>query len=644
MNSTVRPGSWPSPVSADRAVTAGRMLEAVAFAGEQVWWSEARPGEGGRVCVCTVDDHGRVVDLLPAPWNARTRVHEYGGTAWLPVPAHNGFDLVFSNMTDQRLYRLSQGGEPIPLTPDPPIDAGLRYAELQLDEHRGRLLAVRELHRGDGTFGTVDRTIVVIPLDGSAADDPRAVVDLLAGLPTNDFLGCPRLAPSGDALVWITWNHPDMPWDSTTAHLGKLDRAGAVRDVRTVAAGPGVSVVGPGFLPDGTILLMSDESDWWQPVLLDPQTGCSRPLTDRAADFAAPLWVLGRRDWAAVPGGRVLVHPGGRPALLDTFTGELTELDPSWTSTGDLVADRSGRMALIVGSDTSPTRLLVITSDGRRTVVRSAADDELPVGFVPVPQLRTFDGVHAVCYPPTNPEHTADRGAAPVIITVHGGPTAQHSRTLSVATAYFTSRGFAVAAVDYHGSTGYGRPYRDALNGRWAELDVADAITVATGLLADGSAGAALISGGSAGGLTVLGALTTPGNPFSAGTSSYGVGDLNALVGTTHDFESRYLVRLVGDDPAVMAARSPLTQADRLATPVLLLQGGQDPIVTPDQAEAFAAACAAKGVPHTLIVFPDEGHGFRAGAARKTALEAELAFYGQVLGFQTPGVPAIELR
>jgi dipeptidyl aminopeptidase/acylaminoacyl peptidase len=212
-----------------------------------------------------------------------------------------------------------------------------------------------------------------------------------------------------------------------------------------------------------------------------------------------------------------------------------------------------------------------------------------------------------------------------------------------VTTAYFTSRGFAVAAVDYRGSTGYGRPYRDALNGHWAELDVADAITVATGLLADGTAGAALISGGSAGGLTVLGALTTPGNPFAAGTSSYGVGDLNALVATTHDFESRYLVHLIGDDPALMTQRSPLTHADRLATPVLLLQGGKDPIVTPDQAQEFAAACLAKGVPHALIVFPDEGHGFRAAAARKTALEAELAFYGQVLGFATPGVPAIEL-
>ncbi len=625
-------------------MTAGRALEAVAFAGEQVWWSEGRPGEGGRVCVCTTDEQGRVVDLLPAPWNARTRVHEYGGTAWLPVPSAAGFDLAFVNLSDQRLYRLTPGQEPFPLTPEPPFAAGLRYADLHLDARRARLLAVRESHRGDGTFGTVDRTIVAIPLDGSAAQDPAAVTDLLHRLPTNDFLAGPALSPAGDALVWITWNHPDMPWDSTTAHLARVDRLGALSDVRPIAGGPGVSVVSPGFLPDGTIVLMSDESDWWQPVLIDRRTGAGRPLVEQEEDFAAPLWVLGRRDWGAVPGGRLLLRPGGRPALLDTFDGTLSELDPAWTSTSDLVTDRSGRMALIVGSDVRPTQLVAIDPDGRRTVIRSSVDDELPIEFVPVPQVRTFHGVHAVVYPPTNPGQAAEAGSAPVIITVHGGPTAQHSRTLSAATAYFTSRGFAVAAVDYRGSTGYGRPYRDALNGHWAELDVADAITVATGLIADGTAGAALISGGSAGGLTVLGALTTPGNPFSAGTSSYGVGDLNALVATTHDFESRYLVHLIGDDPTVMTERSPLTHADRLATPVLLLQGGKDPIVTPDQAEDFAAACAAKGVPHALILFPEEGHGFRAATARKTALEAELAFYGQVLGFDTPGVGAIELR
>lgn len=641
MTSELRPGSWPSPISADQAVAAGRNLEAAAFAGRQLWWSEGRPAQDGRICVCTADSAGATVDLLPPPWNARTRVHEYGGTSWIPVAAPAGFDLVFAHLTDQRLYRLTPGGDPSPLTPEPALPAGLRYADFHLDARRARLLAVRETHRGDGTFGTVDRTIVAIPLDGSAATDATAVVDLLAGHPVADFLAGPRLSAAGDNLVWISWNHPDMPWDATSVHLARVDLGGAIHQVRQIAGGEHISVVDAGFLPDGSVLAISDETGWWQPILIDPRTNRRRSPVEREVDFAPPLWILGRRNWASIPGGRLLLRPGGRPAVLDTFTGDLTELDPSWTAVGDLATDPGGRMALIVGSDTRPTGLVLIEPDGLRTVVRSAVDQHLPAGFAPTPQVRTFDGVHAVVYPPTNPDHLAGPGTAPAIVTVHGGPTSQHSRSQSVTTAYFTSRGFAVAAVDYRGSTGYGRPYRDALKGHWADLDIADAITVASGLLADGTAGAALISGGSAGGLTVLGALTTAGNPFSAGVSSYGIGDLAALTATTHDFESRYLDGLLGDDPQVMTDRSPLSHADRLATPVLLLQGGKDPIVTPDQADSFAAACAARGIPHALIVFPDEGHGFRAGSARKTALEAELAFYGQVLGFDTPGVPAV---
>ena len=580
-------------------------------------------------------------------------MHEYGGTSWLPVPSESrssasgsagGYDLVFANHSDQRLYRLAGRGRPTPLTPEPEREAGLRYADFQLDPRRARLLAVRESHRGDGTFGTVDRTIVAVPLDGSGADDGGAIADVLTGQPTADFLAAPRLSPSGDALVWISWNHPDMPWDATTVQLARLDRAGAVAQVNRIAGGPGVSAVDPGFLPDGSILVITDEGGWWQPVLVDPRDGSRRTLVTTEQEFAAPLWVLGRRNWAAVPGGRLLLRPGGRASLLDTFSGELTELDPTWTSVADLTSDRTGRMALIVGSDTRAAQLVLFEADGAdRKVVRSAVDEELPAGFAPVPRVTSFAGVHAVVYPPTNPDHGAAPGTAPAIVTVHGGPTSQHSRTLSTGTAYFTSRGFAVAAVDYRGSTGYGRPYRDALKGHWAELDIADAITVATGLLADGTAGAVVISGSSAGGLTVLGALTNAGNPFAAGVAYYGVGDLNALLAATHDLESRYLDQLLGADPAALTARSPLTNAGRLATPVLLLQGGKDRVVPPEQAEKFAAACAAKGVPHALIVFPEEGHGFRAAEARKAALQAELAFYGQVLGFDTPGTPAITL-
>ncbi len=634
------PGSWPSPISAADAVATGRTLDAVGFAGDELWWSESRPSEGGRVCVCRQGFDSGVEDLLPVPWNARTRVHEYGGTSWLPLP---GGALVFAELRDQRLYRLESGGVPTALTPEP-IDANaLRYADFQLDGRRNRLIAVRESHRGDGTYGTVDRTLVAIPLDGSAAADADAVVDLLAGRSRVDFLAGPRLSAGGGALVWYSWNHPDMPWDATVVHLAAVEQSGSLGPDQQIAGGDGISAVEPGFLPDGSVLLISDESGWWQPYLVDARTGQRRRPVDRQADFSRPPWDLGRRSWGALPGGRLLATPDSRPAIIDTLDGSITELDPAWNSVTDLATDRVGRIALIVGGDTVPDRIVLVAPNGRRQTLRETVDVPLPTGYAPIPQVRTVDGVHAIVYPPTSPGYEAAPRTAPMILVVHGGPTSAHPRTLSARTAYFTSRGFVVASVDYRGSTGYGRAYRDALKGHWAEYDIDDVMTVAQALLADGTAGSALVRGGSAGGLTVLGALTRPEHPFAAGVSAYGIGDLAALATSTHDFESRYLDQLIGTDPRVWADRSPLRHADRLATPVLLLQGGRDAVVPPSQAEKFAEACAAKNVPYALIVFPEEGHGFRSAPARTAALEAELAFYGQILGFSTPGVDPVQL-
>ena len=382
------PGSWPSPITVEQAVAAGRSPDAVAFAGNEVWWSEGRPTEGGRTVICRVRD-GAVEDLIPPTANARNRVHEYGGTSWVVVPGEQGPALVFAEFTDQRLYLVDPiGSEPVAVTEEPSRPAGLRYADFHLDAPRRRLLAVREKHVGDGTFGTVRRTVVAIPLDGSGQ-----VVDVLDGGPTGDFLAAPRLSPSGDMLLWVSWNHPDMPWDTTRVHLVRLDRDGlATGRTRTIAGGEGISVVDPGFLSDGSVLVMSDESDWWQPILVDPNTDATRSLSSAEVEFARPLWQLGRRSWAPLPGGRLLVTPGGSPAVLDTLDQSLSPLDPIWAVCGDLATTADGRMAMVVGGPRLGTTVVVVEPDGRRRQLRTSSEESWPAGYLPEPDHRQIGG------------------------------------------------------------------------------------------------------------------------------------------------------------------------------------------------------------------------------------------------------------
>lgn len=657
-----RPGSWPSPISAADAVRGRRSLSACAWAGDQVWWSEGRPDENGRVTVCAraADGTGEVVDLLPAPWNARTRVDEYGGVSFLPVARPDGsdrsggpgaFDLVFVNFADQVLYRLAPGAEPAPLVPAPDRPTGLRWADVSVDPRRGTLVAVREVHEGDGTFGTVRRSVVTLPLDGSAATDPDRITVLATGA---DFYGSPVLDPAGDRLAYLAWNHPDMPWDGTELHLVRLDGGGRALNDTLLAGGRGVSVLAPGFLRHGadagSLLAISDEDGWWRPAVIDPDSGERRFLAGDDAEYGGPLWVLGFRWWAELPDGRLVVRRNGSPGVL--ADGSTSPIRGDWTATVD-IRPADSRLALVVGGDTVTPRVCVVDASGADpgrwpvTDLRLAVESELdiPAEFRPAGREITVDGVHAVLYPPTHPEHVAAPGTAPYMMTVHGGPTGQASRTPSASTAYLTSRGIGVVALDYGGSTGYGRAYRERLNGAWGEVDVQDAATVAAALVADGTASPAglVIEGGSAGGWTVLSAVTTPGNPFAAGISLFGVADARALAEGTHDFESRYTDSLLGPDPERWYGMSPLARADQLDTPVLLLQGGRDPIVTPDQAEAFRRVCVDRGVRHALVIFPEESHGFRAAAAQIATLEAELSFMGQILGFDTPGVPLLQL-
>jgi dipeptidyl aminopeptidase/acylaminoacyl peptidase len=574
--------------------------------------------------------------------------------SYLPLPrADGGYDLAFVNFADQILYRCtlggSQDGEPRPLVPAPKRAAGLRWADLSFDPRRGRIVAIREVHEGDGTYGTVRRSVVSLPADGSAAADPSGIIELVTGA---DFYGAPRLDPSGDRLLFIAWNHPNMPWDASTLHLVDLDDDGRAGDDRILAGGPGVSVVDPAFLASGSVLVASDEHGWWRPVLIDPVGGGRRWLVTDDAEYAGPLWVLGLREWGELPDGRIVVTRNGSPGLLgdDGFT---TSLRPGWSTTSDVRVAPDGRIALVVAGDTITDRVTVLSpttgppSEWTAIDLRLAVepDQDIPEEFRPTAQEVTVGGVHAVLYQPTHPEYIAPPGTAPYLMMVHGGPTGQASRRPSATTAYFTSRGIGVVAVDYGGSTGYGRAYRERLNGAWGQVDVQDAATVGAALASNGTAapGGLVIEGGSAGGWTVLCALTTPENPFAAGISLFGVADARALARDTHDFESRYVDGLISPDLEVVYERSPLAHAERLDTPVLLLQGGRDPIVTPDQAEAFRRVCVQRGVRHALIVFPEESHGFRAADAQITTLEAELSFLGQIIGFDTPGVPRLAL-
>ena len=654
-NSTVAPyGEWASPIPATALTRATRRLGFPTLVGDEVWWTEDRAAESGRTAVFARRAGGEPVELLPAPWSARSRVHEYGGRAFLAVPGPAGRPaLVFAHFTDQRLYRLDPGArQPVPLTPAPAVPAGLRYADLVLSPDRSEIWCVRERHHD----GDLDRQIVAVPADGRAATDPAAVREVVGA---SRFLAYPRLSPDGTRLAWLAWDHPLMPWDGTELRVGTLT-GGRVTGWSTVLGGPAESVFQPEWDGDDHLLAVSDRTGWWN-LYRVPAPGTGGPVTPlhpAEQEFGAPLWQLGATTWGRLAGGRLLcIHGTGsqRLGILDPATGELSDLDlPYQSFTASLAVDRD--RAVVIGSDpTRPTAVLRIDlPGGELAVVRTAADPaDLPdPAYLPVAESTSLPGpggreVHVHIYPPRNPDHTGPPGARPpYTIFVHGGPTGHSAASLDLAKAYLTSRGIGVLDVNYGGSAGYGRAYRQRLTGQWGIVDVEDATAAAAGLVARGGADPArlAIRGGSAGGWTTLCAVTGT-DVFAAGTSLYGVADVRRLAATTHDFESRYVEKLVG--PAATGEqpddRSPLHRADSTRCPVLLLQGAADPIVPVEQAEAFRDALIAAGIPYALLVFPGEHHGFRGAETIVTATEAELSFYGQVMGFTPPGVPTLPL-
>ncbi|WP_243076749.1 prolyl oligopeptidase family serine peptidase [Microbacterium sp. SS28] len=635
MDHAIPYGSWPSPVTAAAVSSASPRIEGARFVGDEIWWGEGVPTEGGRTTVRRRRPDGVVEDLLPAPWNVRSRVHEYGGGSW--TTSDDG-TLYFVEKTDQRIWALAPGGVPIPRTPE---SDGTRFGGLSWQE--GRLLAIREIH---GATLVPRRDIVSIATTGA-----WSVVDLIAG---SDFVAQPALSPGGHHLAWVAWNHPDMPWDRTQLRVGRIE-GGVVAEWTTVTSGE-TAALQPVWLDADDLLYADDPTGRWNIWRLRLDAGLDHEdLAPADADTGGPLWVLGARWFARLGDGRlVAVRTNGADdvVVIDPTSGEARSL--GLEATAEVVIEHvSGQRVLVSGSGaaSTPGIHLVDTETGTaERVVGGGADGDAE--WMPRPRAVTFEGphgpVHAFDHPPTNPgAHAPEGELPPYVVLVHGGPTGHVAGAASAKIAYFTSRGIGVLDVNYGGSSGYGRSYRERLRGQWGVVDVDDVVAAARGLAAEGRADAArlAIEGGSAGGWTVLSALVAT-DVFAAGISRYGVGDARALAAETHDFEAHYLDGLIGPlprDEHVYLERSPLTRADRFRVPLLLLQGSDDEVVPPAQSEAIRDALAARGVPHAYVLYEGEGHGFRRAETIIDVLEKEYAFLGAVFGFETPGVPPIAL-
>lgn len=629
MANTLPYGSWPSPLTAESVSQSSPRVDGARFVGGEIWWGESVPSEAGRVAVKRRRTDGVVDTVLPAPANARSAVHEYGGGAWT---ASDDGELYYVEKTDQRVYALRPGGTARPLTP---ADDAVRHGGLRW-EH-GVLLAVRETH---GTARVPARAIVRIATDDSAA------VDVLAD--GSDFLAQPALSPDGRRLAWVAWNHPDMPWDATAIRVADLD----TREVREIAGGEHCAPLQPVWIADDELLYADDPDGRWNlyRVLLG---GEPQPVAPADADTGGGLWVLGTRWFAATDDGRIVaVRTHGGDEIVEIAPSGVRPLDVP-TVAGSAVDDVRGHRVIVSGTDAGGrSGLWIVDLDAGTVELVTGGSGAWGDEWMPTARALETEGphgtVHAFAYAPTNPDATAPEGErAPYVVLVHGGPTSHVGPAPTAKTAFFTSRGIGVLDVNYGGSTGYGRAYRDRLKGQWGVVDVDDVAAAASALAEAGVADPArlAIAGGSAGGWTVLAAVTTT-EVFSAGISRYGVGDARALAEDTHDFEARYLDGLIGPLPeaeSVYLERSPLTHPERFRVPLLILQGSEDRVVPPSQAEAIRDALTAHGVPHAYVLYEGEGHGFRRSDTVVDSLQRELGFLGAVFGFDTPGVAPLDL-
>src|SRR5713226_164103 len=622
-------GSWKSPITSDLIVSATIGLGPIVLdesGGSDIYWTELRPSEGGRNVLVRRTPDGQISDITPPPFNVRTRVHEYGGTCF----AINEGTVYFSNFVDQRVYRMTPGSEAQPVTPA----EDLRYADGRIDRQRNRMICVREDHTVAGREAV--NTVVALSLDGS---DETVLVS------GNDFYSTPRLSPDGTKLAWLTWNHPNMPWDGTELWLAEIGADGSLSNSKQIAGGKEESIFQPEWSPDGVLYFISDRTNWWNLYRWNDD-GSTTALCPMEVEFGLPQWGLGMSTYTFASSDQIICSYIQRGicylAKLDTKTGAFEQIETPFTIIGGPVAGSSGHVFFRGGSPTEALSLVQLDlNTGKIEVLRRSSEITVDSAYISEPEPIEFptEGgltAYAFFYPPRNRDYVApERELPPLLVLSHGGPTAATSGVLTLGIQYWTSRGIAVLDVNYGGSTGYGRAYRERLKGGWGVVDVDDCVNAVRHVIAEGLADGerAVITGGSAGGYTVLAALACR-DVFKGGASYYGVSDVAALARDTHKFESRYLDWLIGPYPEradLYRERSPLTHAERLRRPVIFFQGADDRVVPPNQTEMMVEALHRQGIPTGYLLFAGEGHGFRRAENIKRALDAELYFYATLI-------------
>jgi dipeptidyl aminopeptidase/acylaminoacyl peptidase len=637
MPNTAPYGSWKSPITSDLIVAQAVGLSEVQLDRESIYWVEGRPQEQGRnVVVSCKWPGGETKEITPKPYNARTRVHEYGGGAWKVA---DGI-VYFANFADGRLYRQGDATtEPEALTPEPPTrERQWRFADGIVDRRRGRWIGIREDHSGGGE---PVNTVVAVDLAGPQREPGRVLVD------GHNFFASPRLSADGSRLIWLAWDHPNMPWNGTTLYVGQFDEAGALADVQAIAGGAAESIFQPEWSPDGkAVSFVSDRTDWWNLYRLDLAARSVEPLAPMAAEFGVPQWVFGLSTYAWASPDRIVCTYStaglGRLAVLDLHGKALRPIETPFTDFASIRAD-GDRAAFRAGAPNRPVSIVALDlASGAHRVMKQATE------LLDQPELRLAEYLTAarpvefpttggntafgLFYPPHNPDYAAPaEEKPPLVVKCHGGPTSAASSTLNLGIQFWTSRGIAVLDVNYGGSTGFGRAYRERLYGNWGIVDVDDCVNGAKFLAAQGAVDEKriVITGGSAGGYTTLAALVFR-DFFQGGGSYYGVSDAAALARDTHKFESRYLDWLIGPWPQEeqrYRERSPLFHVEQLSKPVIFFQGDEDAIVPPKQTEAMVEALRRKGNPVGYFLFSGEQHGFRKAANIQRCLDAELAFY-----------------